>query len=196
MAERRNVGMNIKKWFGNLLLGVCLLTFVTMLCGFGGGGVSCVGSNQFMRYEFGAEKNSSYVAYESGEGTEQTLTVYVPLGQDTQILLKAVLTPEEGFSLDDIIKDYYGEAVSWKFSADNGMPDGLTFGESDMAVQETENHVVVTAVVTVPSQTVKKSFDPATITLKNDGGTTLDADSMYLKVTAMDMTCALCGGQV
>lgn len=169
--------INKKKWFCNILLGVSMLAVLLVLCGFSGGGVNCQNIH-LLTYTYGVDQNYTYPAYESGEGDNQTLTLYVPLGQETQIPLKAVLTPTEGHSMNDIS----GNSIVWEFSAGE-MPDGLTFGGS--IAEETESNLVVTTTVTVSAQTSKKEFDPTSITLTHssdfgENTITLSAPSVQL----------------
>ena len=180
--------MNKKKWFCNMLLGVSMLAVLLVLCGFSGGGLNC-GNDECLTYTYGVDQNYTYPAYESGEGDNQTLTLYVPLGQETKIPLKAVLTPIEGHEMSEI----FDERTVWKFSAGE-MPDGLILSESTAGV--TESNLVVTATVTVPYQTSKKAFGLTSIALTNSKDITLSAPSMKLKVTATDLNCSLCDGNI
>ena len=180
--------MKSKKWSFNILLSVCLLTLLTILCGFSGEGINCSNDEHYLDYTLGVGDGYSYHAYESGDGAGQTLTVYVPLNQETQIPLKAVLTPAEGHSL----QDFGGEDSGWTFVAEASMPDGLSLGESNR--QEIEGSLVVTATVTVSSQNNQKIFDSTTIRLKNQKDIALSADSVQLNIIAMNTSCTLCGG--
>lgn len=181
--------MNKKKWFCNMLLGVSMLAVLLVLCGFNGGGVSCSQDDECLTYTYGVDQNYTYPAYESVEGDDQILTLYVPLGQETTIPLKAVLTPTEGHDMTE----FFDEDTVWKFSAD-AMPDGLILGESTAEV--IDSNLVVAATVTVPAQTSKKEFGLTSITLTNSKQITLSAASMQLKVTATDLNCSLCGGNI
>ncbi len=180
--------MKSKKWSFNILLSVCLLTLLTMLCGFSGKGLSCGSNEHYLDYTLGVGDGYSYPAYESGDGAGQNLTVYVPLNKETQIPLKAVLTPAESHSL----QDFGGDDSGWAFVAEAGMPDGLSLGASNM--QEIEGSLVVTATVTVSSQNNQKTFDSATVRLTNQKNIDLSADSVQLNITAMNTSCVMCDG--
>lgn len=174
-----------------MLLGVSMLAVLLVLCGFNGGGFSCGAGDEFLilTYTYGVDQNYTYPAYESCEGDDQILTLYVPLGQETTIPLKAVLTPTEGHDMTE----FFDESTVWKFSAD-AMPDGLILGESTAEV--IDSNLVVTATVTVPAQTSKKEFGLTSITLTTSKQIRLSAASMQLKVTATDLNCSLCGGNI
>lgn len=174
-----------------MLLGVSMLAVFLVLCGFNGGGHSCgsENENEYLTYTYGVDQNYTYPAYESGTGDDQTLTLYVPLGQETKIPLKAVITPTEGHDM----KDIFDENTVWKFSADT-MPDGLILGKSTAEV--IDSNLVVTATVTVPAQTSKKEFGLTAITLTTSKAIELSAPTMQLKVTATDLNCSLCGGNI
>ena len=88
---------------------------------------------------------------------------------------------------------FFDEDTVWEFSTD-AMPDGLILGES--TAEAIDSNLVVTATVTVPAQTSKKEFGLTSITLTTSKAIELSAPSMQLKVTATDLNCSLCGGNI